>query len=162
MIEKYVPPDHQNNNFFERLMERRIRELKNPSTTEKHDRFPCPMKPLRYSSSKGQRNRLSTHSSDSGNISPLALSRLPALSPATPIEISTSHPSTSQPVQKPQSHLEDLSARSNNSLAVVPNCVQKSQNKTAHSRMTPILSHFGEPAHDRAINFDPFYHCHIF
>ena len=102
MIEEYVLPDHQNDRFYERFSEQRTRDLNNLSTTEEHDPFPCPIEPLQSSSSKSQGKRLCTHSSDSGVNSPVVLSRLPALSPATPIEISTSHPFTSQPVHRAQ------------------------------------------------------------
>ena len=47
MIAEYVPSDHQNDNFYERFMEQRVRDLKNPSTTEEHDSFPFPIEPLR-------------------------------------------------------------------------------------------------------------------
>ena len=43
MIEKYVPPDYRNDNFYERFMERRTRDLNNPSTREEHDSFPFPI-----------------------------------------------------------------------------------------------------------------------
>ena len=32
--EEYVPSNNQNDNFYERLMEQRSRDLNNPSTTE--------------------------------------------------------------------------------------------------------------------------------
>ena len=34
MIEEYMPPDYQNDSFYERFMEQRTRDLSNPSTTE--------------------------------------------------------------------------------------------------------------------------------
>ena len=43
MIEEYVPSDHQNDNFYERFMEQRTRNLNNPSTTEENDSFPIPI-----------------------------------------------------------------------------------------------------------------------
>ena len=46
MIEEYVPSDHQNDNFYERFMERRTRDFNNPNTTEEHDSFPFPIEPL--------------------------------------------------------------------------------------------------------------------
>ena len=46
LIEEYVPSDHQNDNFYERFMERRTRDLNNPNTTEKHESFPFPIEPL--------------------------------------------------------------------------------------------------------------------
>ena len=49
MIEEYVPCDHQKDNFYERFVEQRYRDLNNPSTTEERDSFPLPIKPLRSS-----------------------------------------------------------------------------------------------------------------
>ena len=42
MIEEYVPSDHQNDNFYERFMEQRSRDLNEPGTTEEHVSFPFP------------------------------------------------------------------------------------------------------------------------
>ena len=83
-------------------MEQRTRDLNNPSATEVLDSLPFPIESLRSSSSKDQGKRLSTHSSDSGINSPFALHRLPALSPATLLEITNPHLSTPQLVQNAQ------------------------------------------------------------
>ena len=99
MIEKNVPPDHQNDNFYERFMEQRNRDLNNPSTTEEHDSFPFPIEPLRSISSTSKPKRSSTHRGDSENTSPLASSRTTMLSPAIAKETSTPHPSSSQHAQ---------------------------------------------------------------
>ena len=64
--------------------------------------LPFPKELLRPSLSKDQQKRLDTQSSDSGKNSPIALSRTPVLSLATPIETSSVHPSTSQQVQGAQ------------------------------------------------------------
>ena len=50
VIEKNVPPDHQNYYFYECFMEQRAQNFKNPSTTEEHDSFPFPIEPLRPTS----------------------------------------------------------------------------------------------------------------
>ena len=96
MIEEYVPSDHQNDNFYERFMERRTRDLNNPNTTEEHDSFPFPIEPLRSFPPTNNPKRSSIHSNDSGITSQLASSRSPVLSPAIPMGTSTPHPSTSQ------------------------------------------------------------------
>ena len=101
MIEEYVPSDHQNDNFYECFMEQRTRDLNNPSKTEEQDSFPFPIEPLRPISSTHQPKRSSLHSNDSGITSPLASSRTPVLSPATPTGTSTPHPSSSQVAQPP-------------------------------------------------------------
>ena len=106
MIEEYVPSDHQNDNFYERFMEQRTRDLKNPSTTEKHEPFPFTIEPLRHIPSTSKPKRSSMHSNDSGITSPLASSRTP--SPAIPMETSTPHPSSSQ-----QARTVQLSPREN-------------------------------------------------
>ena len=112
MIEEYVPPDRQNDNFSERFMEQRTRDLNNPSTTEEHDSFPFPMEPLRSFPSTTKPKRSSMHSNDSGISSPLASSRTPVLSPAIPIETSTPHPCSSQQAQtaqlSPREHLSPI------------------------------------------------------
>ena len=46
MIEDFVPSDHQNDNFYERFMEQRTRDLNNPITTEEHDPSPFPKEPF--------------------------------------------------------------------------------------------------------------------
>ena len=99
MIEEYVPSDPQNDNFYERLMEQRNRDLNNPSTTEEHDSFPFPIEPLRSVSSTNKPKRFSMHSKDSGITSPFAFSRTPVLSPPILTKTSTPHPSSSQQAQ---------------------------------------------------------------
>ena len=73
MIDKNVPPDHQNDKFYDHLMEQRARYLINPITTEEHDSFLFSIEPLRSISLNPQK-RPSTHSNDSWIISPLAFS----------------------------------------------------------------------------------------
>ena len=102
MIEENRPPYRQNDNFFVGFREQCALDLNNPCTTDGHDSIRFPIEPLRSSLSHGQMKRIDTHSSDWGNISPLASSRTPVLSPANPTETSTPHPSTSQHVQVAQ------------------------------------------------------------
>ena len=64
MIDKNVPPDHQNDKFYDHLMEQRARYLINPITTEEHDSFLFSIEPLRSISLNPQK-RPSTHSNDS-------------------------------------------------------------------------------------------------
>ena len=110
MIEEYLPSNHQNDNFYERVMEQRTRDLNNPSTTEEHVSFPFPIEPLRSIPSISKPKRSSMQSNDSGISSPFASSRTPELSPAIPTETSTLHPSSSQQAQRAQlSPREDLS-----------------------------------------------------
>ena len=101
MIEEYVPSNYSNDNFYERFMEQRNRDLNNPSATEEHDSFPFPIEPLRPIWSTNQPKRSSMHSNDSGITSPLASSRTPVLSPTIPAETSTPQPSSSQAAQPP-------------------------------------------------------------
>ena len=101
MIEEYVPSDHQNDDFCERFMEQRTRDLNNPSSTEGHDSFPFPIEPLRSISSINKPKRSSLHSNDSVITPLLASSRTPVLSPAIPTGTSTPHLSSSQAVQSP-------------------------------------------------------------
>ena len=112
MIEEYIPSNHQNDNFYERFMEQRTRDLNNSSTTEEHDSFPFPIEPLRSILSTNKPKRSSMLSSDSGITSIFASSRTPVLSPAVPTEKSTSHPSSSQHAQtahlSPREHLSPI------------------------------------------------------
>ena len=89
IIEDYVPSDQQKDNFYERFLEQRTRDLDNPSTTEEHDTFPFPIEPLRFLRSTKKPKRSSMHSNDSRITSPVASSRTPVLSPAIPMETST-------------------------------------------------------------------------
>ena len=109
MIEKYVPSDHQNDNFYERFMEQRTRDLNNPSTTEEHDSFPFPIEPLRPFPSTNKPKRSSMFGNDSGITFPIASSRTPLLSPANPMETSTPHPSFQQAQTAQLSPREHLS-----------------------------------------------------
>ena len=101
MIEEYVTSDHKDDNFYERFMEQRTRDLNNPSTTDERDSFPFPIEPLRSISSTNQPKRSSMHRNDSGITSPLASSRTPVLFPTIPAEISTPQPFLSQAAQPP-------------------------------------------------------------
>ena len=89
MIKEYVPSNHQNDNFYERFMEQRTRDLHNPGTTEEHDSFLFPIEPLRSISSINKPKRSSMHSNDSGITCSFACSRTPVVSPGTHMETST-------------------------------------------------------------------------
>ena len=142
MIEEYVPPDHQNNNFYQRFMEQSARDLNNPTTTDEHDPFPFPVEPLQSILFKDQRKQLDTHSSDSGVNSPFVLLRSPTLSPATPIETSTPiHLLHSKP-KLLNHHAKDRIARFNNLFAIVQICAPKSLSIFAHNRITPIFNQY--------------------
>ena len=112
MIEEYVPSIYPTDNFYERFMEQRTRDLNNPSTTEEHDSFPFPIEPLRPVSPTNNPKRPSLNSNDSGITSPLTSSRTPVLSPEMPVGASTPCPSSSQhaqPVQMPsREHLSPI------------------------------------------------------
>ena len=163
MIEKYVPCDHQNDNFYERFTEERTRDLNSPSTTEEHDSCPFPIEPLPSISSNLQK-RLSTHSNDSRITSPLASSRTPVLSPAVPMQTST-------PIHLLHSTHKLLNRRPGNIsvrfnklfvkmppawLKIASNCAPTSLNVIARNQITPILSQYREQSPGRAIHFDPF------
>ena len=103
MIEEYVPPDHHNDDYYERFMEQRAQDLNIPSTTDEHGSFSFPIEPLRSISSQIQRKQLDTHGGDSGVNSPLAFSQSPVLSLPNPIDTSTPQPFPSQPAHAAQS-----------------------------------------------------------
>ena len=104
--------DDQNDNFYQRFIEQRTRDLNNPSTTEEHGSFPIPIEPLRSISSTNKPKRSSMHSNDSGIKSQLASSRTPVLSPAITTEKHTPHQSSSQQSQtdqlSPREHLSPI------------------------------------------------------
>ena len=140
MIEKYEPSDYQNDNFYERFMEQRTRDLKNPSTTDEHDSFPFPIEPLRSISSTNKPKRSSMHSNSSGIASPFASSRTPVLSPAIPMETSTPHPSSSQHAQTAQ-----LSPREH--LSPIQQFIRNSATRMARSS---VKSRSEEPKYNRS------------
>ena len=111
-IEEYVTSAHQNDNFYERFTEQRIRDLNNPRLTEKHGSFPFPIETLRSISSTNKAKRSSMHSNDSGITSPFASSCTSVLSPAIPTETSTPRSSSSQHAQtaplSPREHLSPI------------------------------------------------------
>ena len=120
MIKEYVPSDHQNDNFYERFMEERNRDLNFPSTAEEHDFIPFPIEPLRSVPSIHKSKRSSMQSNDSGITSPFASSRTPVLTPAIPTETSTPHPSSSQQAQLLNCRTGHTSVRFNNLFVTVP------------------------------------------
>ena len=143
MIEEYVPSNHKNETFYERLMEQRTRDLNNPSTTEEHDSFPFPIEPLRSISSTNKPKRPSMHSNDSGITSPFASSRTPVLSPAISTDTSTLHPSSSQQAQTdqllPREHLSPIQPFVRNSATCMARSNVKSCRKEPkYNRSQPI------------------------
>ena len=140
MIEEYLPSDHQDDNFYERFMEQRTRDLNNPSTTDEHYSFPFPIKPLRSISSTNQPKRSSMHSNNSGITSPLNSSRTPVLSPTIPAEKSTPQPPSSQAAQPP--HLPPRE-----SLSPIQQFIRKSATRMARNSVKPRPK---EPKHNRA------------
>ena len=150
MIEEYVPSDHQDDNFYERFMEQRTRDLNNPSTTEEHDSFPFIIEPLRSFLSINQPKRSGMHSNESVITSPLASSLTPVLSPTILGETSTPKPSSSQAAQPPHLPPRNLLVQSNNLFVTVPptwleivvNRTLKSPNTLARSQITRTLSQY--------------------
>ena len=140
MIAEYVPSDHQDDNFYERFMEQRTRDLKNPSTIDKHDSFPFPIEPLRSISSTIQPKRSSMHSNDSGINSPLTSSRTPVLSPTILAETSTPQPFSSQAAQPP--HLPPREP-----LSPIQQFIRNSATRMARNSMKPRPK---EPKYNRA------------
>ena len=140
MIEEYVPSNYPNNNFYERFMEQRTRDLNNPSATEEHDSFSFPIEPLRPISSTNKPKRSSMHSNGSGITSPLISSRTPVLSPAIPTGTSTPCPSSSQAAQPP--HLPPRE-----SLSPIQQFIRNSATRMARSSMKPRPK---EPKYNRA------------
>ena len=140
MIEEYVPSNYPNDNFYERLMEQRTRDLNNPSTIEEHDSFPFPIEPLRSISSTNRPKRSSRHSNDSGITSPLASSRTPVLSPAIPVGTSTPCPSSSQ-------HAQSVQMPSREHLSPIQQFIRNSATRMARSSVNSRLK---EPKYNRA------------
>ena len=149
MIEEYVPSNHQIDNFYERFMEQRTRDLNKPSTTEEHVSFPFPIEPLRSIPSISKPKRSSMQSNDSGINSPFA-SRTPVLSPAIPTETSTPMHLLLSKHNLLNWRPVNTSVRFNNLFVTVPPewpeitliCALKSPNITARSQITRILSQY--------------------
>ena len=140
MIEEYVPSNYSNDNFYERFMEQRTRDLNNPSATEEHDSFPFPIEPLRPISSTNQPKRPSMHSNDSGITSPLTSSRTPVLSPAIPTRTSTPCPSSTQ-------HNQSVQVPSREHLSPIQQFIRNSATRMARSS---VNSRTKEPKYNRA------------
>ena len=165
MIAEYVHSDYQNDNFYERFMEQRTRDLNNLSTTEEHDSFPFPIEPLRSIPSISKPKRSSMQSNDSGITSLFASSRTPVLSPAIPTETSTPIHLLFSRHNLPNWRPGNTSVRFNNLFVTVPSewpkiaslRALKSPNTTARSRITQIFSQYRGQSIERAINFDPLY-----
>ena len=141
MIEEYVPPDYQNDNFYERFMEQRTRDLNNPSTTEEHDSFLFPIEPLRSFPPTHIPKRPSMHSNNSGITSPLASSLTPVLSPAIPKGTSTPHRSSQHaqpavlPPREPLSTIQQFVRNSATRMAI--NSVKSRPKEPKYSRSQP-------------------------
>ena len=86
MIEKYVPMDCPPEDFYERLMEQRIRKINNPGQQSMEDSLPFLIEPLCAAPITIPQKRVSNTSSDSGVNSPHALS------PAMPLTPDNSEP----------------------------------------------------------------------
>ena len=140
MIEEYVPSNYPNDNFYERFMEQRTRDLNNPSTTEEYDSLPFPIEPLQPSSSTNKPKRSSMHSNDSGITSPLTSSRTPVLSPAIPVGTSTPGPSSSQ-------HAQPVQTPSREHLSPIQQFIRNSATRMARSS---VNSRPKEPKYNRA------------
>ena len=140
MIEEYVPSNHQNDNFYERLMEQCTRGLNNPSTTEEHDSFPFSKEPLRSISSTKRPKRSRMHSNDSGITSLFASSRTPVLSSVIPTETSTPHPSSQHAQTAQLSPGNILNQFSNLFLIVPPARLEIALNRALNSPKTPLTA----------------------
>ena len=142
MIEEYVPSDHQNDNFYERFMEQRTRDLNKPSITEEHGSFPIPIGPLRSISSTNEPKRSSIHGNDSATTSPFASSRTPVLLPAIPTETSSPLPSSSQHSQtaplSPREHLSPIHQITRNSATrMARNSIKLRSKEPKYNRLQP-------------------------
>ena len=165
LVEEYVPSDHQNDNFYERFMEQRTRDLNKPSTAEEDDSFPFPIEPLRSFPPQTSRNDLV----GIVTIRELLLHLLLLAPLCYHLQFQWEH--------RPPIHLllsthnllncrpGNFLAQFNNLFVTVPpawleialNGALKSPNTIAHSPTIPILNQYCEQSPGRAINFDPLY-----
>ena len=102
MIEEYVPSDTHRDDFYERFMERRVKQLNDSKETATDDSFPFPIVPLSSAPTVLPTKRISNTSDDSDvNSSPTFSSTIPPQpichSPQTP----TLNPSTSHIITSP-------------------------------------------------------------
>ena len=114
MIEEYVPMGQRHDDFYERFMEQRIKNINNPRQANMEDSLPFPIEPLRTAPATLPQKRVSNTSSDSGVNSPHVLS--PAL-PITP--------------EKPQHYLMPSTSRTNppsEPLTPIPQFISNSLN----------------------------------
>ena len=147
MREEYVPSDYQNDNLYERFMEKRARSLKNPGTTEEHDSLPFPIECLGSFSPTNKPKRSSMQSNDSGNTSPFASTRTPVISPALPVETSTPHPSCSRHAQTaklspPEHHSPNQQFIRNSSTRMAQNSAKLRSKEPKCNRSQPNYPNF--------------------
>ena len=81
MIEEYVPMDRRHDDFYERFMEQRIRNLNNSEQLSMADSLPFPFEPLRTAPVTLPQKRVSNTSGDSGVNSPHVLSPTMPITP---------------------------------------------------------------------------------
>ena len=161
MIEEYVPSDHQNDNFYERFMEQRNRDLNNPSTKT------CPQISCPHYISCPQTSR-----NDLVCIVTIleSLLHLPLLAPPCyHLQFLRKH---QPPIRFLLSTHKLLNCRPgnflvqfNNSFVTVPptwlklalNPALKRPNTIAHCPTIPIINQYCNETPGRAINFDPLY-----
>ena len=139
MIEKSVPPDHQNDDFYERFMEQRAPDLTNPSTSDEIYFFPFLIEPLQSIHLKIKGNEfirwvtirsLTLHSLLFDHLRYYL--QLP-LKNQSPIYLPHSNPKLLS------RHLLDPLAQFNNLFVILPNYVPKSPNKSLTTE-SPRLS----------------------
>ena len=88
MIEEYVPSDTHRDDFYERFMERRVRQLNDPKEPATDDSIPFPIVPLSSAPTVLPPKRVSDRSDDSGVDSP------PTFSPSIPPQSINQSPRT--------------------------------------------------------------------
>ena len=125
MIEEYVPSDAHRDDFYERFMEQRVRQLNDPKDTSTDNSIPFPIMPLSSVPTVLPSKRISNTSEDSGvnsspNFSPTMLPQPITYSPRTPsLNPSTSHTITppippSQPLTPIQRLIQSITRKYQN------------------------------------------------
>ena len=103
MIDKYVPHDKRNDDFYERFWEQRIGKLNNFTKPLAADPIPFPIRPLPTAPAVTSHKRDNVTSSDSGVGSPQVFSptliTTPEQLPQHPQETATEQPSTAAPTR---------------------------------------------------------------
>ena len=120
MIEEYVPMDRRHDDFYERFMEQRFKNINNSEQFSMEDSLPFPIEPLRTTPVILPQKRVSNASSDSGVNSPHVLSPAMPITPDNPQPHLIASTSRMNPPSGPLTPIQQFLTNSRKSKAKEP------------------------------------------